>query len=104
MGSDEHVGGDAQLEHGEKVTLDTEFEVTEEFSDTPAPDGTPTVEIVYEGVYIRVPKSEVSRIQSDMLCCMGCGDSVAPSQAKKSADGSPRCPGCSRPEMEEYNA
>lgn len=98
------MSGTERLEQGEEVTIETEFTVVEEFADTPAPDGSPTVELAHNGAYIRVPMSEVSRIPSEkLLCCMGCGDDVPISQAKKSADGSPRCPGCSRPGMEDYD-
>jgi len=55
---------DRKLQHGEEVTVNTVFEVTEEWEPEEMinHDGENVVELFYDGVYIRVPKSDIHEL------------------------------------------
>jgi hypothetical protein len=56
-------GGTERLENGDVVTVDTEFEVVEEWSEDETTDGKNIVELFHEGVYLRVLRADIRSVK-----------------------------------------
>jgi len=61
--SDESTSGTERLENGDVVTVDTEFEVIEEWSEDETTDGKNIVELFHDGVYLRVLRDDVRSVK-----------------------------------------
>ena len=55
--------GSERLENGDVVTVDTEFEVVEEWSEDETTDGKNIVELFHHGVYLRVLREDIRSVK-----------------------------------------